>query len=48
VTVEEDGSGSIDVVGVKGDFTVSRDGSGGIAHRGVAGQVRIPSDRRDR
>jgi hypothetical protein len=45
VTVERDGSGSIDVARVKGDFTVSRDGSGGIAHRDVAGQVRIPSDR---
>ena len=48
MTVDEDGSGSIDVTDVKGDFTVSHDGSGGIAHRDVAGQVHIPSDRRDR
>jgi len=42
--VRSDGSGSIDVVDVKGDFTVDRDGSGGIDHERVGGKVRIPRD----
>jgi hypothetical protein len=41
VTVD-DGSGSIAVRDVRGDFTVKNDGSGGIDYERVAGRVRIP------
>jgi len=41
-----DGSGSIDVRNVGGDFTVARDGSGSIRHSGVEGSVDVPERRR--
>ena len=45
VVVRDDGSGSIDVSDVGGDFAVEHDGSGGITHDGVRGTVRIPRRR---
>jgi hypothetical protein len=43
VLVERDGSGSIEVEDVDGDFTVEHGGSGSIHHSGVKGRVQIPS-----
>ncbi len=44
MTVRDDGSGSIDVADVGGDFTVRDDGSGGIHHHRVDGRVSLPRD----
>jgi hypothetical protein len=41
VLIDEDGSGSIDLLGVKGDVQIHDDGSGGISIRDVGGSVRI-------
>jgi hypothetical protein len=46
VRILRDGSGSIDVAGVGGDFIVERDGSGSIDFRDVAGRVDIPRKKR--
>jgi hypothetical protein len=41
VVIDEDGSGAIEIAGVKGDVEVADDGSGEIAVRDVSGSVRI-------
>jgi hypothetical protein len=40
--VRNDGSGSISVRDVSGDFSVRHDGSGGIEHHDVRGRVDLP------
>ena len=48
VLVDDDGSGSISVTNVAGNFTVSDDGSGSISHSGVEGSVNVPAKKERR
>ena len=47
VTIEDDGSGSVDVRDVRGDFTVQNKGSGSVDYERVSGRVSIPRRNRD-
>ena len=42
--VEDDGSGSIRVERVGGDFIVEDDGSGSVTYTSVTGRVSVPDD----
>jgi hypothetical protein len=42
VIIDEDGSGSIEVADIGGNFSVDRKGSGGIDYARVGGKVNIP------